>query len=89
MNDVALQEGKELIRTSILPAPTSDLEREERRALIYTILCADTVVSASSGWCNAIQYDELVSAHLSRETGTHCAPRLRRCLVEWRTLNEV
>jgi len=67
-HDTKVQAGKSAIRISILPAPANDREREERRILMYYIMGIDAIASASSGWSNSVQYDELVSFYY------HCTP---------------
>jgi hypothetical protein len=49
---------------SLLPAPSGDWDREERRTLMYTILMFDINASASSGWPNMMMVDELVRSSL-------------------------
>ncbi|KAL7420837.1 hypothetical protein Q5752_004790 [Cryptotrichosporon argae] len=53
--------------TAVVPPPTEPWDREERRRLMTYIMIGDSIVSASSGWSNAIQLDELM-AHLPGST---------------------
>jgi len=46
---------------SLLPPPTEDWDREERRVLMFTVLMFDINASSSSGWPNMMMTDELVS----------------------------
>lgn len=46
---------------SLLPPPLGDWDREERRALMFTVLMFDINASGSSGWPNMMMVDELVS----------------------------
>jgi hypothetical protein len=48
---------------SLLPPPTEDWDREERRVLMFTVLMFDINASSSSGWPNMMMTDELVSQH--------------------------
>lgn len=45
---------------SLLPPPTEDWDREERRVLMFTVLMFDINASSSSGWPNMMMTDELV-----------------------------
>jgi hypothetical protein len=47
--------------SSLLPPPTEDWDREERRVLMFTVLMFDINASSSSGWPNMMMTDELVS----------------------------
>ncbi|WVQ86138.1 hypothetical protein IAT38_008306 [Cryptococcus sp. DSM 104549] len=49
------------LRRSVLGPPKDDVEREERRAAMYYMLCYDVTTSASSGWASTLPVDELTT----------------------------
>jgi hypothetical protein len=48
-------------RGDLLSPALNGIEREERRALFWTVFLYDVQVSASSGWGGSMQMDEIVS----------------------------
>ncbi|WVQ86220.1 hypothetical protein IAT38_008388 [Cryptococcus sp. DSM 104549] len=48
-------------RSAILAPPANDVEREERRATMYYVLCSEVTASASPGWAETLPGDEMTT----------------------------
>lgn len=48
-------------KTSLIGPARSDIEREERRALLWTAIIYDVQTSTASGWSGGIQLDEITT----------------------------
>jgi len=68
-----------LTRMALVPAAKDDVEREERRALVWWAVTADVAQSANSGLAGSFPIDEIVRssslAHADRARTFHCRAR--------------
>lgn len=61
MNDSSIVKPGGAPKQSLMEPARDDIEREERRALLWTALIYDVQTSAASGWAGGIQIDEITS----------------------------